>query len=218
LFVYVRNIEDGAQIMEKILPYFTPDKTISVNLLPEMGIIKQIPIILNDVQQDIQYEGDFNTKIRTVIWTLNFKLKGYLYGPISESGIIRTSITNIIDDNSLSNRNIELKLQSGGLGNYTLGSTVYQGYSFDTNSATGKVVDWNSTTRLLTIQDPIGHFIAGQPLKCLTTNATWTIQTLQFVESTAARIIVTPNPSNVVLPNNYTYTTSISEYPNLTDI
>jgi hypothetical protein len=148
---FAQASEDGAQIMEKILPYFKPDITLPVNLIPEMGIVKQIPLIFNAVRQDIDYEGDYNSKVRTVIWTLDFTLKGYLYGPSTSAKIIRTSITNIIDDLTLGNRNIKLTLQTGGAGDFTLGSTVYQGYSFETNTATAKVVDWNPTTRELTL-------------------------------------------------------------------
>lgn len=213
LFVYVRNIEDGAQIMEKILPYFKPDKTLPINLIPEMGIIKQIPVVLKDVQQNVEYEGDYNSKVRTVIWTLNFTLKGYLYGPSTEAKIIRTSITNIIDDGSTINRNVKINLATGGLGDYTIGSTVYQGYSYETNSATAKVIDWNPATRTLTVAQPVGHFVSGQPIKCVNTHASWVMQSLEFVEVPAARVVVTPNPVDVVLPNNYTYTTVITEYP-----
>ena len=214
LFVYVRNVEDGAQIMEKILPYFKPDLTLPVNLIPEMGIVKQIPVIFRDVQQNVEYEGDYNSKIRTIIWSLNFTLKGYLYGPTSDAKVIRTSITNIIDDLTLSNRNIKLTLQNGGNGNFTIGSTAYQGYSFETNTATAKVVDWNITTRELTLTQPVGHFTTGQPIKCVNTNATWTSQSFEFTTVPAATIIVTPNPSDVILPNNYTYATVVTEYPN----
>jgi hypothetical protein len=218
LFVYVRNIEDGAQIMEKILPYFKPDITIPVNLIPEMGVIKQIPIIMKDVRQDIDYEGDYSSKIRTVIWTLDFTLKGYLYGPIADAKVIRTSITNIMDDITLSNRNIQIALQAGGLGNFTIGSTVYQGYSYETKTASAKVLDWNPNTRTLLVTEPFGHFVAGQTIKDLNTNSTWTVQNMQFTQAVAARVIVTPNPTNVVLPNNYTYTVNTSEYPNITTI
>lgn len=214
LYVYVRNIEDGAQIMEKILPYFKPDITLPVNLIPEMGIVKQIPLIFNTVRQDIDYEGDYNSKVRTVIWSLDFTLKGYLYGPSVNAKIIRTSITNIIDDLTLGNKNIKLNLQAGGIGDFTIGSTAYQGYSYETNTATAKVVDWNPTTRELTLTQPIGHFTTGQPIKCVTTNATWTAQSFEIITLPAVKITVTPNPIDVIPPNNYTYTSVITEYPN----
>ena len=53
LYIYVRNIEDGTQIIEHILPFFTPDYTIKLNLIPEMGIIKEIPVVLNNTSHDI---------------------------------------------------------------------------------------------------------------------------------------------------------------------
>jgi hypothetical protein len=59
LYIYVRNIEDGTQIIEHILPFFTPDYTIKLNLIPEMGIVKEVPIILNSTSHEILYEGLF---------------------------------------------------------------------------------------------------------------------------------------------------------------
>jgi hypothetical protein len=57
LFLYVRNIEDGNQIIEHILPFFAPDYTIKVNMIPEMGIVKEVPIILNNTNYEVTYEG-----------------------------------------------------------------------------------------------------------------------------------------------------------------
>ena len=71
LYIYVRNIEDGTQIVEHILSYFTPDYTMKLNLVPEMGIIKEIPVVLNSTNQDIDYEGDWERGTRNIIWTLN---------------------------------------------------------------------------------------------------------------------------------------------------
>ena len=137
LYAYVRNIEDGAQLMEKILPFFTPDYTIAVNLIPEMGIVKQLPLILNDVSHEIDYEGDYNSKIRSVIWTLRFTVKGYLYGAISEPKIIKRSITNIING-ATENDMFVFNMTTPGLGNYQTGESVYQGYSYETASATAR--------------------------------------------------------------------------------
>jgi hypothetical protein len=52
LYLYVRNIEDATQVLEHIIPYFTPDYTIKLNLIPEMGIVKEIPVILNNTQHE----------------------------------------------------------------------------------------------------------------------------------------------------------------------
>ena len=216
LFIYVRNIEDGAQIIEKILPYFTPDYTIAVNLIPEMHVIKQLPIVLKDVSQDVDYEGDYGSKVRNVIWTLNFTVKGYLYGPVSEPKIIRSSITNIINDDSVSGSSVTSKMKSGGAGIYKTGEKIYQGYSYDTATASGTVENWNATSNTLTFNDTHGHFVSDKNIIGYDSNATWTANTLSISNYPMAEVQVKPNPLNVVMPNNYTYTVTITEAPNIT--
>ena len=56
LSVYVKNAEDGTKIIEQILPFFTPDWTATVNLIPEMNVHMDIPIILNNVSVEDSYE------------------------------------------------------------------------------------------------------------------------------------------------------------------
>jgi hypothetical protein len=215
LYAYVRNIEDGAQLMEKILPYFTPDYTISLNMIPEMGVVKQVPIIMKSVSNEVDYEGDYNTKIRSVVWTLNFTVKGYLYGPVSEPKIITSSFTNIINDPSLHNYNVVGTMATGGVGKYQSGETVYQGYSYLNNVATGTVVSWNTNTKQLELTDLFGHFVTGYPIKGVTTNAKWTPSSFDVSSNAMAQIVVTPNPTNVIPPNNYTYTVTSTEFPNI---
>jgi hypothetical protein len=216
LYAYVRNIEDGAQLMEKILPYFTPDNTINLNMIPEMGVVKQVPIVLKSVNNEVDYEGDYNTKIRSIIWTLNFTVKGYLYGPVTQPKIITSSITNIINDPSLHSYNITGTMSAGGLGKYQIGETVYQGYSYLNNTATGTVVSWNPTVRKLMLTDLMGHFVSGQKITGVTTNANWIPAGFDVSSNAMAQLIVVSNPTNVIQPNNYTYTVSTTELPNIT--
>jgi hypothetical protein len=86
--VYVKNAEDGTKIIEQILPFFTPDWTTTVNLIPEMEIIMDIPVVLNDVRYEDRYDGKF-TERRAIIYTLDLTLKGYIYGPVKTGGIIK---------------------------------------------------------------------------------------------------------------------------------
>ena len=92
LYVYVKNAEDGTKIIEQILPYFTPEFTVSVNLIPEMGVDMEIPVVMNTIDQQDTYEGNF-TERRAIIWTLDFTLKGYIYGPIKKGAIIKFANT-----------------------------------------------------------------------------------------------------------------------------
>ena len=88
IYSFTATAENGLQIIEQILPYFQPDYTVTVNVIPELGIKRDIPIILNDVSYEDTYDGEFN-KRRAVIYTLQFTAKTYLYGPMTKGKIIR---------------------------------------------------------------------------------------------------------------------------------
>ena len=88
LNVMVKNTDDGLQIIEQIMPYFTPDFTVSINTIPDVGDKRDIPIILSSITQNDEYEGDFTTR-RVLTYTLSFIMKNYIYGPVRDSEIIR---------------------------------------------------------------------------------------------------------------------------------
>lgn len=92
-YIYAKNAEDGTKILEQILPYFTPDWTTTCNLIPEVNVTMDIPVILNDIRYDDKYDGEY-TQRRAIIWELDFVLKGYFYGPVKKSGIIKFINTN----------------------------------------------------------------------------------------------------------------------------
>jgi hypothetical protein len=72
--------EDALQIVEQILPYFQPNFNITVDLISSIGEKRDIPIILNDISMEDNYEGDYTTR-RNLIYTLDFTAKTYLFGP-----------------------------------------------------------------------------------------------------------------------------------------
>jgi len=90
LNIYTRYAEDSTQILEQILPFFTPEWSVTMTLIPEMNWKQDVPIVLNGVSMQDTYDGDFETR-RALIHTLNFTLKGYLWGPLRKSGIIKTA-------------------------------------------------------------------------------------------------------------------------------
>jgi hypothetical protein len=93
--VYVSNIEDGTHIVEQILPYFTPEFTVSLKSATALGVNLDLPIILNSVVTDDNYEGSFDGR-RVIVWTLDFTLKGNLFGYMSgSSGIINKAYINL---------------------------------------------------------------------------------------------------------------------------
>jgi len=80
LSIAVKNADDGTRILEQILPFFTPNWNSTVDLIPELGIKLDIPIVLNAVSSEDTYEGDFEAR-RSIVWTLSFTMKGYIFGP-----------------------------------------------------------------------------------------------------------------------------------------
>ena len=89
LNIISKNNDDSVQILEQILPYFQPVFNITIKLIEKTNEIKDIPIVLSNVGIQDDYEGDF-TKRRSLVHTLNFVAKTYLYGPISSADVIRT--------------------------------------------------------------------------------------------------------------------------------
>ena len=102
LFVYAKNAEDGTKIIEQIIPFFTPDFTVTAELIEEMNIVMDVPVILNDVSITDTFEGEFRDR-RAIIWKLSFTVKGYLYGPITTSPLIKFAFTNVRTGNTISN-------------------------------------------------------------------------------------------------------------------
>jgi hypothetical protein len=84
LSIITKNQDDGLQIVEQILPYFQPFYSITVNVLPEIGEKKDFPVTLNDVSYQDDYEGEFEER-RTLIYTLSFTAKTYIYGPVTDN-------------------------------------------------------------------------------------------------------------------------------------
>ena len=89
LYAMAKNSDDALQIVEQILPFFQPDYTLTVNDMADMGIKRDVPIVLNSISYEDNYQGDFETS-RALIYTLDFTAKFYLYGPVTSPGVIKT--------------------------------------------------------------------------------------------------------------------------------
>ena len=212
LYVYVRNIEDGTQIIEHILPYFTPDYTIKLNMVPEMGVIKEIPIVLNSCLQDIQYEGNRDKDPRMVIWTLNFTVKGHIFGKSSEANLITNSITSIYNEIS-PEQVVEFTMDpTSGIGTYQIGEDVYQGYTQGTAIATAKVVFWSSDYNKLHLTNVNGDFVSSQPIYGVNTLANYKFTSYNIQPQKYVDINVVPQPLNANVTSPYTANTIITEY------
>jgi hypothetical protein len=175
LTIYTRNVEDGNQIIEQIVPYFTPEYTLKLNLVPEMNMVKNIPFVINGVEQIIESDGDFSSEVRTVMWTLTFT-----FGAVKDVPLIANSGININNsaytgDSVFSNFDAEgaccsgnfsksFTMMVGGCGNYTRNEIVYQGRSLDYAYASGKVQEWDANSQTIIISAICGDFKLNQPI------------------------------------------------------
>ena len=84
LFIMTKNSDDGIQIVEQILPYFQPEYTVTIKEVPDMDIVRDVPIVLNNISYEDNYAGDFQER-RAIIYSLDFTAKAYVYGPVITS-------------------------------------------------------------------------------------------------------------------------------------
>ena len=112
--------DDALQIVEQILPYFQPAYNLSVKLVETIKEKRDIPIILESVTMDDQYEGDFTTR-RVLLYTMRFSAKTYLFGPVSTatSDIIKkTSINYLAGGSKSTERDVTYSVTPRALRSY----------------------------------------------------------------------------------------------------
>lgn len=102
LYLVTKTQEEGLQIVEQILPFFTPDYVLTVKLTDIDDYKQDIPISLTSVSQEDSYEGEFD-KRRSVIWTLTFRMRAYVLGPQRNTGkILHTTVRSYVGDQNIS--------------------------------------------------------------------------------------------------------------------
>lgn len=95
LSVYAKNQDDALQVVEQILPMFNPEYVVTLKEIPELDIKRDIPIVLQSVTYSDDYEGDFTSR-RVLIYTLEFTMKTFFYGPIKQNqAIIKDANVNV---------------------------------------------------------------------------------------------------------------------------
>ena len=90
LNIFSKLNDDALQIVEQILPFFQPSFNLTIDLIDSIGEKRDIPIVLDSIDFQDDYEGSFQTR-RALIYTLRFTAKTYLFGPVSDTtdGLIR---------------------------------------------------------------------------------------------------------------------------------
>jgi len=215
LHLFVRNTEDGTQIIEQILPYFTPDYTVTVDFFGMDKLEMDIPIVFNSINVDDQYEGDKEIT-RMIVWTLNFTVKGYLFGPVTEIKQIKKVSANIYDATTTTSDLVELSLNNGS-GNYKVGELVYQGNSVEESSAKAFVYRWtgaNANTLILTSTS--GNFKSNSNIIGAVTGTKYNVASYLINANQLVNITIEPSPNTANAWDDYGFTETIEEYPDIT--
>lgn len=114
--------DDALQIVEQILPYFQPAYTMTVEMVDSINEKRDIPVVLENITMQDDYEGDFTTR-RVLIYTLRFTAKTYLFGPTSSASkdiIKKTTVGFIAGDITASPvREVVYSVEPRAIKNYT---------------------------------------------------------------------------------------------------
>jgi len=110
LSIYSKLSDDALQIVEQILPFFQPSFNLTLDLTDSIGDKKDIPIVLDSIDMQDDYEGDFTVR-RALIYTLRFTAKSYVYGPIADSteGLIRKVQVDMYTDTNVQTAKREVR-------------------------------------------------------------------------------------------------------------
>jgi hypothetical protein len=98
LYILTKTQEDALQVVEQILPFFTPEYTLSLKPIDGTDFIMDVPIIVNSVSVQDDYDGDFSQR-RFVTYTLTFTLKANMYGPVTDGKVINHTFVDVNNTN-----------------------------------------------------------------------------------------------------------------------
>ena len=212
LSIYVRNTEDGTQILEQILPFFTPDFTVTVDFIPGMDQKYDLPVILNSVTSTVDYEGDM-LSTRLVMWDLSFTVKGFIWPPIKSGEVIRQANTNIfVQPQSLDGQVVYVDF-ANGTSQYLLSETI----RVEDRDVKGTVLYFsNSNTGTLIVGGLNKYLEVGDKVVGDVSNASFVISTLETTPLQQTKIVTTPNPSNADPDDNFGFNETITNWPNIT--
>ena len=207
--VYVRNTEDGTQILEQILPFFTPDFSVTVDFIDAMDQKYDMPIILNSVSNEVDYEGDMMST-RLIIWNLEFTAKGYIWPPVKTGKVITSANTNFfIEPNSTIEQQVYVDF-ANGVGRFSDSESI----RVSDRDVYGKVVYFsNANNGILIVQSLNDYLQVGDIVRGDFTGATFTIKTADKTPLLLTKITTRPNPANAQPDDEFGFSETITDGP-----
>jgi hypothetical protein len=221
LSIYVRNTEDGTQIIEQILPFFKPDFTVTVDFIPEMDQKYDMPIILNSINTTTDYEGDLMTT-RLILWDLDFTVKGYIWpGAVTANGIIGSyssttgrygqANTNIYIDTQDRNAQKVFVDYANGNNYFLTGETIRS----TEREITGTVIYFSNNSNGILIVDSLNKLLeANDKIVGDFTNATYNVSSVDVSPLKAVSIVTKSVPEDAEPDDEFGFSDTITEWPN----
>lgn len=206
LHLFVRNTEEGFQIIEQIMPTFDPDYTVTMDFVNPGDVKLDVPIVFNGITYDDSYEGN-PLETRVLSWTLNFTMKAYFLSAAKSTTLITDARGNVY---TLAADTFDLNLGNGH--NYALNELVYQGPNIEEASAVGYVRAWSNTTNTISLVDVNGNFVANSTITGYISGAKYNLET-KAASDQLLEIKIQPDPLTANITDNFGYTTTITRGP-----
>jgi hypothetical protein len=221
--IYVRNTEDGTQIVEQILPFFRPDFTVTVDFIPEMDQKYDMPIILNSVNTTTDYEGSMTDgTTRLIVWDLEFTVKSFLWPAVTKANGIIGAYSSVTGRYGQANTNIYIDTQNrdaqkvtvdyaNGNNYFTTGETI----RVENKDITGSVIYFSNTNN--------GTLIVGELTELLQANdyvrgdfsgAYYKINSVDITPLKAVEIVTKADPQDAEPDDEFGFSETITEWPN----
>lgn len=150
LYIQGKNQEDCLKVVEQILPFFGPEFTPTIELIPEIGLHHDIPIELQAVGFEDVSDGAL-TERRQIIWTLAFTIRGVLYGPVVSKPIIKVAKTQFLMSNTVANNDLKTEGSDAGKIIVKPGLTA----NGEPTTVANNSINWN----LIEVDDDFGFIV-----------------------------------------------------------
>lgn len=171
LYAITRSVEDANQIAEQVLPFFTPDYSLLVKLIPSLNILDRMRIVIDtsSPQWSDSYEEAGRETSREIILTFTFTVAATLYGPVANApaNIIRKVIVDLYDASYDKNLTGPIYFTTDSLDRLMLEDDSGRLLTEDSN---GDTRDLSRTARIQIEPDPID----AAPIKPVETTTTVT--------------------------------------------
>ena len=209
LSIYVRNTEDGTQILEQILPFFTPDFSVTVDFVPAMDPKYDMPIILNSVSNEVDYEGDMMAT-RLIIWNLEFTAKSHIWPPVKIQKVASNNNINLfVQPNDTIEQQVYVDF-ANGVGRFSDSETL----RVTDKDVYGTVVYFsNANNGILVVRSLNDYLEVGDVVRGDFTGATFTISTTDKTPLKLKTITTTPKPANAEPDDEFGFSETTTDGP-----